>query len=159
MNKRINGQQRRHGAEGVDERYSKERSPDSVRARRISYEEERRERKKPWSPSHAGEEFSAYMGTPQRQDLEEERGGIISGNRGRGPKNYAPSDERIREQVCEIMTDDDYLDASGIEVEVRDGEVTLTGTVPNRRAKRYAEDLTDNCRGVKDVHNLLRIAG
>jgi osmotically-inducible protein OsmY len=156
MSKRTEGQVRRHGAEGIDERYSRERDPGTVRARRLTYEEERRERDKPWSPSNAGDEASAYAGEPPRRYFSEDRVG--SGNRGRGPKNYAPSDERIREQVCERMTDDDQLDASGIEVGVNGGEVTLNGTVPDRRSKRYAEDLADGCRGVKDVHNLLRIA-
>jgi osmotically-inducible protein OsmY len=48
-----------------------------------------------------------------------------------------------------------YLDASEIEVEVTQDEVTLSGTVPDRRSKRLAEDLAASVRGVWDVHNRL----
>jgi len=74
---------------------------------------------------------------------------------GKGPKNYTRSDERIREDVCDHLSDDDEIDASEVTVTVRDGEVTLEGTVNDRRAKHRAEDIADNVRGVKDVHNRL----
>jgi osmotically-inducible protein OsmY len=74
---------------------------------------------------------------------------------GKGPKNYTRSDERIREDVCDRLSDDDEVDASDVTVTVRDGEVTLEGTVNDRRAKHRAEDIADNVRGVKDVHNRL----
>ena len=77
--------------------------------------------------------------------------------RGIGPRGYARSDERIREQVCEVLTDHDAVDARDIEVEVQGGEVTLTGSVRERAMKRYAELAAESCRGVKDVHNQLRI--
>lgn len=76
---------------------------------------------------------------------------------GRGPKNYVRSDERIHEDVCEQLAYHPYVDASDIEVIVRDGEVTLTGTVDARMVKRAAEDCVDHVRGVKDVHNHLRV--
>ena len=76
---------------------------------------------------------------------------------GRGPRGYQRSDERIREEVSERLTDDDRIDASGIEVAVAGGEVTLTGTVESRRMKRHAEDLAESVRGVRDVHNQLRV--
>lgn len=76
---------------------------------------------------------------------------------GKGPKNYVRSDERIREDVCEHLTHHPYVDASDIEVTVREGEVTLSGTVDARMAKRAAEEACDHVRGVKDVHNHLRV--
>lgn len=76
---------------------------------------------------------------------------------GRGPKNYVRSDERIHEDVCEHLTHHPYVDASDIEVTVRDGEVTLSGTVDARMVKRAAEEACDHVRGVKDVHNHLRV--
>jgi hypothetical protein len=78
--------------------------------------------------------------------------------RGRGPKGYRRSDERIREDACERLTDDDWIDASNIEVNVKDCEVTLTGFVTSREAKRRAEDIVEHLSGVKDVHNRLRVA-
>lgn len=76
---------------------------------------------------------------------------------GRGPKNYVRPDERIREDVCEHLSYHPYIDASDIEVIVRDGEVTLTGTVDARMVKRASEECCDQVRGVKDVHNHLRV--
>jgi len=76
--------------------------------------------------------------------------------RGKGPKNYTRSDERIREEVCELLQDAD-LDATEIEVKVEGGEVTLEGTVEDRWAKREAEDVVSQARGVKDCHNQLRV--
>ena len=36
-------------------------------------------------------------------------------------------------------------------------EVTLTGTVPDRRTKRLVERVAESVRGVADVHNQLRL--
>jgi osmotically-inducible protein OsmY len=80
------------------------------------------------------------------------------GHRGKGPANYHRSDERIREVLCEVLTDDDRIDATHIEVSVKNGEVTLSGTVDDRQMKRLAEDRAEGVSGVKDVQNLIRIA-
>jgi hypothetical protein len=77
---------------------------------------------------------------------------------GRGPRGYRRSDERIREDICERMSQHGELDASDIEVTVLNGEVTLQGTVPGRADKRLAEDLVEDVSGVHDVHNQLRVA-
>ncbi len=76
--------------------------------------------------------------------------------RGKGPKNQARSDTRILADVSECLTDDGLLDASNIEVAVKDGEVTLSGTVDSRASRRRAEDLADSVRGVRHVQNNLR---
>lgn len=78
--------------------------------------------------------------------------------RGQGPKGYTRSDQRIQEDVNDCLTESASLDASGIEIAVRDGEVTLSGTVNSRACKREAEDLADRISGVKHVQNNLRIA-
>jgi hypothetical protein len=78
--------------------------------------------------------------------------------RGRGPRGYQRSDERIREDVCERLTDDPQIDASNLEVTVKGGEVTLSGTVNSREDKRRAEECAEDISGVKDVHNGLRIS-
>ncbi|HEY0140765.1 MAG TPA: BON domain-containing protein [Thermoanaerobaculia bacterium] len=78
-------------------------------------------------------------------------------HRGKGPKNYQRSDERIREDVCERLAMDHDVDASEIEVTVNGGTVTLTGSVPDRRAKRLAEDISESIHGVKDVENQIRV--
>ncbi len=44
-----------------------------------------------------------------------------------------------------------------VNVDVKNGEVTLTGTVADRASKRLAEDLSDSVHGVRDVHNHLHL--
>jgi hypothetical protein len=80
-----------------------------------------------------------------------------TGFEGVGPKNYARSDDRIREDVCDEISDDGEIDAGDIDIEVKNREVTLSGTVPERYMKHRAEDIADSCRGVRDVHNHIRV--
>ncbi|MRX49566.1 BON domain-containing protein [Paracoccus sp. S-4012] len=81
----------------------------------------------------------------------------MSSHRGRGPKGYSRSDERIREDVSDRLSDDHSLDASDIEVSVSGGEVTLSGNVDSRQDKRRAEDIADDVPGVNHVQNNLRV--
>jgi osmotically-inducible protein OsmY len=77
---------------------------------------------------------------------------------GRGPKGYTRSDERIREDVCEMLTQDPEVDATEMEIVVADGEVTLMGFVEDRETKRRAEDIAECAPGVKEVHDQLRVS-
>jgi hypothetical protein len=93
-----------------------------------------------------------------------ERGGIPRWSsqgeqsfRGRGPRDYKRSDDRIREDVCDQLTEDHEVDASNITIRVEKGEVTLEGTVDDRRVKWMAEEIASRCSGVVDVHNRLRV--
>jgi hypothetical protein len=79
-------------------------------------------------------------------------------NAGRGPRGYQRSDERIREDINDRLTDDAYVDATDIEVSVNNSMVTLTGRVDSREEKRRAEDIADSVSGVTDVSNQLRVA-
>jgi hypothetical protein len=76
---------------------------------------------------------------------------------GRGPKGYARSDERIREDVSDVLMEHPEIDAGGLEVSVMGGTVTLTGTTTDRRTKRLAEDVVEDVTGVKDVQNQIRV--
>lgn len=75
---------------------------------------------------------------------------------GRGPKGYVRSDERIREDVCDRLNDDDEVDARDITVTVKNADVILEGTVNDRRSKHRAEDIAESVSGVKNVTNQLR---
>jgi osmotically-inducible protein OsmY len=77
--------------------------------------------------------------------------------RGRGPKNYSRADDRIREDVNDRLTDDAWIDATEIEIQVSSGEVILAGTVNSREDKRRAEDVAEAVSGVKNVQNNLRV--
>jgi hypothetical protein len=75
---------------------------------------------------------------------------------GRGPRGWRRQDERIREDVCQWMSDDPRLDARDIEVRVQEGDVILEGRVGHRGARRLAEDIAAAVPGVRDVVNRLR---
>lgn len=80
-------------------------------------------------------------------------------HRGRGPRNYVRSDDRIRDDINDRLSEDPDIDASDMEVSVAEGEVTLTGTVTERFAKRHAEDIAESITGVRHVQNNLRVKG
>jgi osmotically-inducible protein OsmY len=102
----------------------------------------------------ARDEVSAWMGDHDAQHRREADAAI---HRGRGPKGYRRSDERIRDDVNDRLTDDAWLDASHVEVAVENGDVTLSGTVADRPAKRRAELLVEAVSGVGNVQNNLRV--
>ena len=104
----------------------------------------------------ASDEVASWFGdedAERRRRMDEQR----AHRRGRGPKGYRRSDERIREDVNDRLGDDYYIDASDIEVSVSNTEVTLTGTVQNRNDKRRAEDIAEGVSGVTNVENRLRV--
>lgn len=76
---------------------------------------------------------------------------------GKGPKGWKRSDERIKDEVCEVLYRAPDVDASYIEVSVKSGLVSLKGSVSNRLEKRLAESWVENLTGVDDVQNELKI--
>lgn len=76
---------------------------------------------------------------------------------GRGPRGYQRSDDRIREELNDRLTAHGAIDATDVECRVQGGEVTLTGFVNSRAAKRAAEDVAEDISGVREVHNQLRL--
>jgi osmotically-inducible protein OsmY len=113
----------------------------------------------PESESQYGQRAAGYRQPYGWENRADAIGGNQSGRgfAGRGPKGYQRSDERLREEVSDRLMADDEIDASEIEVQVQDGEVTLTGTVDDRLAKRRAEDCAERVMGVRDVMNQLRV--
>lgn len=102
----------------------------------------------------AGDEVASWFG----DDEAEHRRRLDARHEGRGPKGYRRSDDRIREDVSDRLTDDPYIDASDIEIQVANAEVTLSGSVDSRNARRRAEDLSERVSGVTHVQNNLRVA-
>lgn len=78
-------------------------------------------------------------------------------SRFRAPKGYTRSDERIREEVCDTLGRNGRVDPSEIEVQVKDGEVTLSGTIDRLQNKHQIETMVHSVSGVKDVTNNIRI--
>jgi osmotically-inducible protein OsmY len=104
----------------------------------------------------AGDEVASWFGGEDAGRPPQRDSGYAD-HRGRGPKSYQRSDDRIREDVNDRLTDDPRLDASEIEVVVGSREVTLSGMVQSRQDKRRAEDIADSVSGVTHVQNNLRV--
>ncbi|HET6566422.1 MAG TPA: BON domain-containing protein [Rhodothermales bacterium] len=117
-----------------------------------------------WTNEAYGGEYGR-RGFSSRRDEYERAGNDIPMERwsapgpftGRGPKGYQRTSEQIKAEVSERLAMHGQIDASDIEVNVENGEVTLEGTVDSRRTKRLAEDVAESVVSVKDVHNRLRI--
>jgi hypothetical protein len=81
---------------------------------------------------------TSLAGWPATSNAALSAAGTEARYRGVGPKGYQRSDPHVREQVCERLLLDPYLDASRIVVRVSKGRVALTGTVPSDRMRDAA---------------------
>ncbi|MBX9573325.1 MAG: BON domain-containing protein [Candidatus Obscuribacterales bacterium] len=110
-----------------------------------------------WGPTRGREsEFTTSGGShlapwaTQQSSLRELRGR-------RGPRNYKRSDERISDDIHEKIDRHLDVDAREVIIEVKDGEVTIKGTVFSRADKRLVEEMAEDVFGVKNVQNMLRV--
>jgi osmotically-inducible protein OsmY len=74
------------------------------------------------------------------------------------PKGYTRSDERIKDDVCEHLYHANDIDLSDVSIESKNGTLILEGTVPERRMKHRIEDIAEQCIGVSDVENRIRVS-
>lgn len=101
------------------------------------------------APARATETPAAPGSLPPRR---------LSGTyRGVGPRGYTRSPQRIFEDICDRLTENPFIDASDIEVQVSGLEVTLSGAVDSAIALRQAEEIADEVVGVSHVHNRLTV--
>jgi hypothetical protein len=83
--------------------------------------------------------------------------GVMGRSQHRGPKGYQRSDERLKEEICERLIARWDIDSSEVSVDVQNGKVMLEGTVPDRRMRHEIENLVDDCYGVLDIENQVRV--
>jgi hyperosmotically inducible periplasmic protein len=113
-----------------------------------------------WHPHQAGRSFDERVRISQgpdysrRPEWHQDENGLF---KGKGPRSYRRSDERILEDINDRLCDNPYIDASEVDVEVSNGEVTLTGSVNDRDSKWLAEDIGESVAGVNHVDNFLRV--
>ena len=107
--------------------------------------------------NQARDEVAAWFGDEHATRRRQTDDLYFGEHRGKGPKGYTRSDERIRDDLNDRLTDHGHLDASDIEVSVSAAEVTLNGTVLRREDKRRAEDIAEQVLSVKHVQNNLRV--
>jgi hypothetical protein len=100
----------------------------------------------PYGRSYVWDRSAGRASGPRREEF-----------RGRSPKDYHRSDERIREDICDRLTDDPSIDPSDVTIKVEGGEVILSGFVATRDEKRRAEEEAERVSGVRDVINQIRV--
>lgn len=95
---------------------------------------------------------------------EPRRGGARPAHRMAGPSRHpiAPrqihrSDAQLYEDICEALLRRDDVDCSDVSIAVRDGKVTLDGSVPRRFMRYLIEDLAAGHPAVQDVDNRIAV--
>ncbi|THD74467.1 MAG: BON domain-containing protein [Phenylobacterium sp.] len=78
---------------------------------------------------------------------------------GRGPKDWSRSDQALYVEVCERLMRDRLIDARGLEVEVEDGVVTLSGRAAAPADPALIERLVRETPGVKGVELHIVLGG
>jgi Predicted periplasmic or secreted lipoprotein len=108
------------------------------------------------------EELDLGSGVDINAGIELSAGDDVTGRRmrlrsRRPPKGYRRSDERLRDDVYQRLVQAQDVDVSDVSFDVRDGVVTLEGSVPQRHVRFVLEDLVARCPGVRDVHNRMQL--
>ena len=68
------------------------------------------------------------------------------------------SDDAISDQVMIKLTSDPTVKGGGLKADVKNGVVTLTGSLPEQRQKDKAGKLAGKVKGVKQVINNITVA-
>ncbi len=66
-------------------------------------------------------------------------------------------DRQIREEIMDVFTRDEVLDAEDVSVRAEDGVITMSGTVEDRRMIGALEETVQSVPGVQKVVNDLRL--
>lgn len=75
----------------------------------------------------------------------------------RGFTGYDSSDDRINREIDDHLAQHSYIDTTAVVITVKDGEVTLEGSVPDADQKAYVEEVVSKIEGVHGLHNHLSI--
>lgn len=82
----------------------------------------------------------------------------MANQRDRDSGAYGATDERVREDVADLLARHPGIEVGDIDLMVADGVVTLSGTVDEARTSRTVEDAIGKVAGVKAVNNRLRVS-
>lgn len=73
------------------------------------------------------------------------------------PRDMRRADAQVYEDICEALVERDDVDSSDVTVTVRESEVTLEGSVPERSMRYLIEDLAAGHPAVRDVENRIKV--
>jgi hypothetical protein len=107
-----------------------------------------------YSTQHSGSDFGQHYGTGQQLYGNDS---FAPNKSGRELKGSIRSDERIREEVCDLLSRHPDIDLAEVDIQVSGAGITLTGTIDSRHETRLIEDLASSVSGVTEVNNQLRV--
>jgi len=67
------------------------------------------------------------------------------------------NDEKIKKDVAAQLSRSSRVDSGAVKVEVSDGEVTLSGTLPSLSVSMAAVEMTEKVAGVRSVKNKFKV--
>ena len=70
-----------------------------------------------------------------------------------------PTDDRIYDEVRQKLATDSDVRGAGFDVTVKNGVVTLKGTVHTQKGKEKADKIAKKVKGVTNVVNELKLVG
>lgn len=104
------------------------------------------------------DEVSSWFGDSDAERRRRQDEQVTGQHKGKGPRGYQRSEERIKEDVCDRLCDHPAIDATNVNIEVSGTEVVLSGTVSSKEEKRRAEDIAESVSGVRDVENRIKVS-
>lgn len=66
-------------------------------------------------------------------------------------------DDAIGDGIADALARNPQIDANNVDVQVKDGRVSLSGKVPNQGARKAAQDAAQHTMGVIEVYNQLEL--
>ena len=73
------------------------------------------------------------------------------------PRGLRRTDEEIKEEINTLLNQGGQVDDTDIQVDVKDGVVTLSGNARSPLEMRAAQGMAENVLGVLEVNNQLKI--
>jgi BON domain len=77
---------------------------------------------------------------------------------GKGPKGYSKADSLIYEDICEALMKDEFIDASGVEVDVKEGVASLVGDVDDEEMRDRMIGAVHHVHGIKKIVNQISLS-
>jgi osmotically-inducible protein OsmY len=77
---------------------------------------------------------------------------------GIGPKGYKRSDAVLEEEIVRRLTHHPNIDASAVNVVVKNNVALLSGVVFDREDKFTIEDVIDDIHGIDDLKNDIKVS-
>ncbi len=98
--------------------------------------------------------YSNLSGDTRLEDNYEAFEGVYEGTE---PPTSKRTDQRIFDEICALLGEEPLIDATDINVEIEEGTVRLSGTVPTSEMRARAEDTIEGVLGVLDIENRLGV--